>query len=152
MFGVVLPDLLYIFFTKSSPKPSVSSIIHTSPNLSNLCLIIVWLQIYPFSIDFFMDIAHWKSRILFLIPLGMFDPPALLNHTLSKSCYLINELFPTNSVPKSFIPRTCQLWNTLPSISFPEPYNLSCLYKVRYKRPTFSECAVSAIGIFNSCR
>ena len=27
----------------------------------------------------------------------------------------------------SFIPRTCQLWNTLPSTSFPESYNLSCL-------------------------
>ena len=44
-----------------------------------------------------MDNAHWKSRILFLILRDMFDPPeALLSHTLSKSCYLIHELFPTN--------------------------------------------------------
>ena len=26
----------------------------------------------------------------------------------------------------SFIPRPCQLWNTLPPTSFPESYNLSC--------------------------
>ena len=44
-----------------------------------------------------MDNAHWKSRILFLILRDMFDPPeALLSHTLSKSCYLIHELFSTN--------------------------------------------------------
>ena len=31
----------------------------------------------------------------------------------------------TLSHKSSFIPRTCQLWNTLPSTSFPESYNLS---------------------------
>ena len=32
----------------------------------------------------------------------------------------------TLSRKSSFIPRTCQLWNNLPSTSFPESYNLSC--------------------------
>ena len=32
----------------------------------------------------------------------------------------------TLSHKSSFIPRTCQLWNTLPSTSFPESYYLSC--------------------------
>ena len=102
MFGVVLPDHLYIFLTKSSPKPFVSKIIQPLPNLSNLSLIVVvWLQICPFSIDIFMDIAQWKSRVLFLIPGSMFDPQdALVNHTLSKSYYPIHELFLTN--PLSF--------------------------------------------------
>ena len=31
----------------------------------------------------------------------------------------------TLSHKSSFIPRTCKLWNTLPSTSFPESYNLS---------------------------
>ena len=37
-------------------------------SLQSLSLIVVWLQICPFSIDFFMYIAHWKPRVLFLIP------------------------------------------------------------------------------------
>ena len=32
----------------------------------------------------------------------------------------------TLSHKSSFIPRTCKLWNTLPSTSFPESYNLTC--------------------------
>ena len=38
LFGMVLLNLLYIFLTPSCPKPSVSSIIQTYPNLSNLSL------------------------------------------------------------------------------------------------------------------
>ena len=44
-----------------------------------------------------MDIAQWKSRVLFLIPGSMFDPQeALVNHTLSKSYYPNHERFLTN--------------------------------------------------------
>ena len=32
----------------------------------------------------------------------------------------------TLSHKSSFIPKTCQLWNTLPSTTFPESYELSC--------------------------
>ena len=39
--GVVLQNLLSVFLTKSSPKPFASSIILTSPNLSNLFPIVV---------------------------------------------------------------------------------------------------------------
>ena len=36
-------------------------------SLQCLSLIIVWLQIFTFFIVFCMDIANWKSRILFII-------------------------------------------------------------------------------------
>ena len=39
----------------------------------------------------------WKSRIIFLIESGMFEPPEVLPiHTLSKLHYLIHELYLTN--------------------------------------------------------
>ena len=56
------------FLEMFSPKPSVSYIIQVSLSLSNLPLLDVWLQICPFSIDIFVDIAHGKSRMLCLIP------------------------------------------------------------------------------------
>ena len=52
----------------------------------------------------------------------MFEPPETLPiHTLSNLHYLIHEL----SHKSSFIPRTSQLWNSLPPTTFPESYNLS---------------------------
>ena len=82
MFGVVLPNLLYVLLT--SP-------VQTSPNLSNLPLIVVWLQICSFSIDLLWTFFI-KNQIKDIIP----DPlrHALLNHTLPS--HLVHELFPTN--------------------------------------------------------
>ena len=95
MFGVVFLDLLYVFLTKSGRKSSVLSIMQTSPNLSNLTLIVVWLQMCP---DRFCH-GHCLLEIKNIIPdpLRYVRPPeARINHTLAKSCCLIHHLFPTN--------------------------------------------------------
>ena len=91
MSGVVLLNLLSIFFTESRLKLSVSSTIQTS------LIFVVLLQIFPFSTAIFTDIALTESRILFQIQLGLFEPPeALPIHTLSKLHYLIHKLYLTN--------------------------------------------------------
>ena len=97
MSGVVLLNLLSIFLTESSLKLSVSSVIQTSLILYSLSSIVDLLPIFPFSTAIFTDIALRKSRILFLIQRGVFEPPeALPIHTLSKLHYLIHELYLTN--------------------------------------------------------
>ena len=89
----VFLNLLSIFSIKSNLKQSVSSTIQTSPILSSLCPIVVWLLIFPFSTHIFMDIALWRSITLFLVQLGVFEQPETLpNLTLSKLRYIINEL------------------------------------------------------------
>ena len=93
MSGVVLLNPLSIFLTRSSLKLSVSSTIQTLPILYSLSPIVVLLQIFPFSTAIFADIALRKSRILFMIQWGVFEPPeALPIHTLSKLNYQIHEL------------------------------------------------------------
>ena len=60
---------------------------------------LVLLKIFPFSTAIFTDIALKKSRILFLIQWGVFEPPeALPIHTLSKLHHLIHELYLTNNL------------------------------------------------------
>ena len=62
-------------------------------SLQSLSPIVVLLLIFPFSTAIFTDFALRKSRILFLIQRGVFEPPeALPIHTLSKLHYLIHEL------------------------------------------------------------
>ena len=78
---------------RASLKLSVSSTIQTSLILYSLSPIVVLLQIFPFFTAIFMDITLRKSRILFLIQWGVFEPPeALPIHTLSKLRYLLHEL------------------------------------------------------------
>ena len=97
MSGVVLLNLLSIFLTESSLKLSISSTIQTSLILYSLSPIVVLLQNFPFSSAIFTDIALRKSRKLFLIHWGVFEPPeAQPIHTLSKLHYLIHELYLTN--------------------------------------------------------
>ena len=97
MSGVVLLNLLSIFLTESSLQLSVSSTIETSLILYSLSPIVILLQIFPFSTAIFTEIALRKSRILFLIQRGVFEPPeALPIHTLSKLHYLIHELYLAN--------------------------------------------------------
>ena len=75
------------------------STIQTLLILYSLYPIVVLLQIFPFSTAICTDIALRKSRILFLIQWGVFEPPeALPIHTLSKLHYLIHELYLTNNL------------------------------------------------------
>ena len=93
----MLLNLLSIFLTDSCLKLSVSSTIQTSLIIHSFSPIVVLLQIFPFSTAIFTDIALRKSRILFLIQRGVFEPPeALPIHNLSKLHYLIHELYLTN--------------------------------------------------------
>ena len=78
MPGVVLLNLVSIFLTESSLKLSVSSTIQTSLILYSLSPIVVLSQIFPFSTAIFRNIALRKSRILFLIQCGVFEPPEAL--------------------------------------------------------------------------
>jgi len=97
MSRVVLLYILFIFLTESSLKLSVSSTIQTSLVLYSLSPIVVLLQIFPFFTAIFTDIALRKSRILFLIQWGVFEPPESLPiNTLSRSHFLIHKLYLTN--------------------------------------------------------
>ena len=99
MSGVVLLNLLSIFLTESSLKLSASSTIQTSLILYRLSPFIVLLQIFPFSTAIFTDTALRKSRIFFLIQLGVLEPPEALSiHTLFKLYFPIHELYLTNHI------------------------------------------------------
>ena len=120
---MVLLNLLYIFSTKSSPKPSVSSFIQNSPNLSSPSFSVVWLQIFLFSIGIVADIAYGKSRILLSIQRGVFGrPEALPNHTISKLCCLVHEIYPRNHISfQELVIYTA----SCPPCPFPESYDMS---------------------------
>jgi len=58
---------------------------------------VVLLQMFPFSTALFTDIGLRKSKILFLIQWGVFEPPeALPIYTLSKLHFLIHEIYLAN--------------------------------------------------------
>ena len=121
MSEVVFLNLLSAFSMKSSE--SNPSLQQSKPHqISTTSFPIVdWLRIFPFSVAILTDIALWAFRILFLIQGGIFElPEALYNHTLSKLCFLIHELYLKNLL--SFQ----ELLNTWPSTTFPESCNLSC--------------------------
>ena len=146
MSGVVLLNLPSVFLTESSLKLSVSSTIQTSPILYSLSPIVILLQIFPFSTAIFTDIALRKSRILFLIQWGVFEPPeALPIHTLSNSHNLIHEFQLTNHLSfqqllncgthcrplLSLNPTICHLLNLTPTNLILSPFLL--------KPPPFSQ-------------
>ena len=81
MSGVVLLNLLSIFFIESSLKLSVSTTIQTSPILYSLSPIVVLLQIFPFSTAIFKDFALRNSRLFFLNQWGVLEPPGSLPFT-----------------------------------------------------------------------
>ena len=120
MSGVVLLNLLSIFLTESTLKLSVASTIQTSLILYSRSPIVVLLQTFPFSTAIFTDIALRKSRILFLRRVRTIRSST---HSYPFQVTLPNPR--TLARKSSFIPRTSQLWNSLPPTSFPESYNLS---------------------------
>ena len=124
MFWVVLPDLLYIFLTKSNPKPPVSSIIQISRNLSNLSHRRLDADLSIFY-RFFHGHCSLEIKDIFPVPLRH-ARPSRRSSTQSHPFHVILSNPRTLSRTSSFIRRTCQLWNTLPSTSFLESYNLSC--------------------------
>ena len=124
MFGVVLPDLLYIFLTKSSPKPCLIN----NPSLTKSLQTCSHRRLVAeLSIFYRFFHGHCSLEIKTIIP----DPLKHLRPTRSSTQSHPFQVTLSNprTLPhkSSFIPRTCQLWNTLPSTSFPESYNLSCI-------------------------
>ena len=120
---VVLLNLLSIFLTESSLKLSVSSTIQTSLILYSLSPIVVLLQIFPFFYRYFH--GHCSQEIKNIIP----DPMRRVRTTRSSThSHPFQVTLPTPRTlahKSSFIPRTSQLWNSLPPTTFPESYNLS---------------------------
>ena len=87
------PKSSLLLFDKSNLKQSVSSTVQASPILSSLPPIVVWLQIFPFSTNIFMEIALWRSRISFLVQQSELEQSeAVPNLTHSKFRYLIHKL------------------------------------------------------------
>ena len=124
MSGVVLLNLLSIFLTESSLKLSVSSTIQTSLILYSLSPIVVLLQIFPFIFYRYFH-GHCSQEIKNIIP----DPMRRVRTTRSSThSHPFQVTLPTPRTlahKSSFIPRTSQLWNSLPPTTFPESYNLS---------------------------
>ena len=113
MSGAVLLNLLSIFLKESSLKLSVSLTIQTSLILYSLSPIVVLLQIVPFFIAIFTDIA----------PVRRFRTTRSITYSHPFQVTLPNPR--TLSHKSSFIPRTSLLWNSLPPTTFPKSYNLS---------------------------
>ena len=65
--NIVYRKMLKISWVDHVANDHILQRVEQERNIMN-SLIVVWLQICPFSIDIFMDIAQWKSRVLFLIP------------------------------------------------------------------------------------
>ena len=120
MSGVMLLNLLSIFLTESSLKLSVSSTFQTSLILYSLSSIVVLLQIFCHYIH-----GHCSQEIKNIIP----DPVRRVRTTRSSThSHPFQVTLPNPRAlahKSSFIPRTSQLWNLLPSTTFPESYNLS---------------------------
>ena len=121
--AVVFSDLGYWLFTKSSTKPSVSSTTKTSPNLSSYFLIVILLQIFPFFYWYFH--GNCPLEITNIIPDPVRRVQTIRSSTHSHPFQVSLPNPRTLSHKSSFIPRTCKLWNVLPSSTFPESYNMS---------------------------
>ena len=115
-------------FSTSSRKVQPRAIrVINSPNLTislqYLSFIVVWLQIFTFFYRFFH--GHCSLEIKNI----MSDLFRHVRHTRSSTQSHPFQVMLYNprilSHKSSFIPRTSQLWNTLPSTSFPESYTLS---------------------------
>ena len=117
---MVLQNLVSVFSTKSSPKPFVSSIILTSPNRSNLFPIAVG----DLSIFYRYFSGHCSQEIRDIIPVPLRRVRTTRSSTHSHPFQVSLPNPRTLSHKSSFIPRTCNLWNVLPSSCFPESYNL----------------------------
>ena len=113
MSGVVLLNLLSIFLTKSSLKLSVSSTIQTSIILYSLSPIVVYFH------------GHCSKEIKNIIPNPVRRIRATRSSTYSHPCQVTLPNARTLSHKSSFIPRTSQLWNSLPPTTFHESYILS---------------------------
>ena len=122
MSGVVLLNLLSIFLTESSLKLSVSSTIQTSLILYSLSRrrLVADRSIFYLYFD-----GHCSQEIKNIIP----DPVRRVRTTRSSTySHTFQVTLPnprTLSHKSSFIPRTYQLWNSLPPTTFPESNNLA---------------------------
>ena len=113
----MLLSLLSIYLTEVSLKLSISSTIQTSPILYSL--------VADLSIFYRYFHAHCSQELKNIIP----DPVRCVEAT--RNCTYSHPFQVTLANPRalshksSFIPRTSQLWNSLPPTTFPESYNLS---------------------------
>ena len=122
MSGVVLLNLLSIFLTESSLMLSVSSTIQTSLILYSLSH---RRLVADLSIFYRYFHGHCSQEIKNIIPDPMRRVRTTRSSTHSHSFQVTLPNPRTLAHKSSFIPRTSQLWNSLPPNTFPESYNLS---------------------------
>ena len=122
MSGVVLLNLLSIFLTESSLKLSFSSTIQTSLILQSLSH---RRLVADLSIFYRYFHGHCSQEIKNSIPDPMRHVRTTRSSTHSRPFQITLPNPQTLAHKSSFIPRTSQLWNSLPPTSFPESYNLS---------------------------
>ena len=124
MTGVMLLSLLTIFST----KPNQSKAIHliNNPNLTNSLQTLSHRRLVAdLSIFYRYFHGHCSLDIKNIIP----DPVKCVRATRSSThSHPFQVTLPnprTLAHKSSFIPRTSQLWNSLPPTTFPESYSLS---------------------------
>ena len=118
---VVLQNPLSVFSTKSSPKPFVSSIILLSPiSPTSFHRRLVG----DLSIFYRYFNGHCSQEIRDIIPVPLRRVRTTRSSTHSHPFQVSLPTSQTLSHKSLFIPRTCNLWNVLPSSCFPESYNL----------------------------
>ena len=71
--------------------------------------------------------GHCSQEIKSIVPDPLKHVRPTRSSTQSQPFQVILSNPRTLSHKSSFIPSTCQIWNTLPSTSFPQSYNLSCI-------------------------
>ena len=122
MSGVVLLNLLSIFLTESSLKLSVSS---TIQNLTNSLQYLSHRHLVAdLSIFYRYCHGHCSQEIKTIIPDPMRRARTTRSSTHSHPFQVTLANPRTLAHKSSFIPRTSQLWNSLPPTTFPESYNL----------------------------
>ena len=122
MSGVVLLNVLSIFLTESSLKLSVSSTIHTSLILYSLShrRLVADLSIFY---RYFHRYCSQEIKNIISDPMRCIGTTRCSTHSHPFQVTLPNPR--TLAHKSSFIPRTSQLWNSLPPTTFPESYNVS---------------------------
>ena len=119
---MALQKPLYVFLTKSSPKPFC---LINNPNLTNSLQSLSHCQLVgDLSIFYRYSDGHYSQEIreIIPVPLRRVRTTRSAPHSHPFQVSLLNPQ--TLSHKSSFIPRTCNLWNVLPCSCFPESHNL----------------------------
>ena len=91
--------------------------------------------------------GHCSQEIREIIPVPLRRVRTTTNSTHSHPFQVSLPTSRTLSLKSSFIPRTCNLWNALPSSCFPESYNLPS-FKSKINKLDLISLSSSPIALF----